>query len=84
MAEVGIDLTAEQPKVLTSDTVRQSDVVITMGCGDTCPVFPGKRYEDWELADPSGQDLPVVRVIRDEIRSRVVALVESLVGPVPT
>jgi protein-tyrosine-phosphatase len=84
MAEVGIDLTAEQPKVLTSDTVRQSDVVITMGCGDTCPVFPGKRYEDWELADPSGQELPAVRLIRDEIRSRVIALVESLVGPVPT
>jgi protein-tyrosine-phosphatase len=83
MAEVGIDLTGEQPKVLTNDTVRQSDVVITMGCGDTCPVFPGKRYEDWELADPSGQDLPAVRVIRDEIRSRVVILVESLAGSVP-
>jgi protein-tyrosine-phosphatase len=80
MAEVGIDIAGEQPKVLTSDTVRQSDVVITMGCGDTCPVFPGKRYEDWDLADPAGQDLPTVRVIRDEIRSRVVALVESLVG----
>jgi arsenate reductase len=84
MAEVGIDLTTEQPKVLTSDTVLQSDVVITMGCGDTCPVFPGKRYEDWELADPAGQELPAVRVIRDEIRSRVEALVESLVDPVPT
>jgi arsenate reductase (thioredoxin) len=80
MAEVGIDIAGEQPKVLTSDTVRQSDVVITMGCGDTCPVFPGKRYEDWDLADPADQDLPTVRVIRDEIRSRVVALVESLVG----
>jgi protein-tyrosine-phosphatase len=80
MAEVGIDITGEQPKVLTTDTVRQSDVVITMGCGDTCPIFPGKRYEDWDLADPAGQDLPTVRVIRDEIRSRVVALVDSLVG----
>jgi arsenate reductase len=64
--------------------VRQSDVVITMGCGDTCPVFPGKRYEDWELADPAGQELPAVRVIRDEIRSRVVALIESLTKPGPT
>ncbi|MBM6622039.1 arsenate reductase ArsC [Micrococcaceae bacterium RIT802] len=78
MAEEGIDLSAETPKVLTIDAVRESDVVITMGCGDTCPVFPGKRYEDWALEDPAGQGLEAVRPIRDEIRSRVEALIESL------
>lgn len=78
MAEEGIDLSAETPKVLTVDAVRESDVVITMGCGDTCPVFPGKRYEDWVLADPAGQGLEAVRPIRDQIRSRVEALIESL------
>jgi len=74
MAEVGIDIAAERPKVLTVDTVRESDVVITMGCGDACPVFPGKRYEDWALADPAGQGVDAVRPIRDEIRGRVEAL----------
>ena len=78
MAEVGIDVAAEQPTLLTTDAVRVADVVITMGCGDTCPVFPGKRYEDWDLPDPAGQDLAAVRPIRDEIRARVVALVDSL------
>ena len=78
MAEVGIDIAAEQPTLLTTDAVRVADVVITMGCGDTCPVFPGKRYEDWDLPDPAGQDLAAVRPIRDEIRARVVALVDSL------
>ena len=68
MAEEGIDLTAETPKVLTVDAVRESDVVITMGCGDACPVFPGKRYEDWELDDPAGRDVDAVRPIRDEIQ----------------
>jgi len=79
MAEVGIDLAAEQPKVLTVGAIRESDVVITMGCGDTCPIFPGKRYEDWELEDPAGKDLDVVRQVRDEIRARVEALVAELV-----
>jgi len=78
MAEEGIDIASESPKVLTTEAVRQSDVVVTMGCGDTCPIFPGKRYEDWELDDPAGQGLAAVRPIRDEIRRRVVALLESL------
>jgi len=78
MREVGIDIAGQQPRVLTTDAVQASDVVITMGCGDVCPVFPGKRYEDWELDDPAGQDLDAVRPIRDEIRSRVVGLLESL------
>lgn len=82
MAEEGIDLSAETPKVLTTDAVRESDVVITMGCGDTCPIFPGKRYEDWELEDPAGQGVDAVRPIRDEIRSRVEALIESLASKV--
>jgi arsenate reductase (thioredoxin) len=80
MDEEGIDITAEQPKVLTTEAVRDSDVVVTMGCGDTCPYFPGKRYEDWELDDPAGQDLDAVRPIRDEIRRRVEELVASLAG----
>jgi len=79
MAEDGIDIAAEQPKVLTPDAVRESDVVITMGCGDECPFFPGKRYEDWRLDDPAGQGLEAVRPIRDEIKSRVEALIASLV-----
>lgn len=79
MAEVGIDIAAEQPKVLTTDAVHAADVVITMGCGDACPVFPGKRYEDWELDDPAGQGIESVRPIRDEIRARVEALVEELI-----
>ena len=82
MAEVDIDITGEHPKVLTVDAVQDSDVVITMGCGDTCPIFPGKRYEDWELTDPAGQGIDVVREVRDEIRDRVAALlVELLPGP---
>jgi arsenate reductase len=81
MAEVGIDITAEHPKILTADAVQDSDVVITMGCGDTCPVFPGKRYEDWDLTDPAGQGIDVVRGVRDEIRDRVTALLAELPGP---
>src|SRR4051794_20445727 len=71
MAEIGIDIAAQQPKMLTTDAVRASDVVITMGCGDTCRVFPAKRYEDWALPDPAGQPLDAVRPIRDQIRARV-------------
>jgi len=78
MAEEGIDLTTETPKVLTDAAVLEADVVITMGCGDACPFFPGKRYEDWVLDDPAGQPLDVVRRIRDEIRSRVESLVVDL------
>ena len=79
MAEEGIDITAEQPKLLTTDAVQTSDVVVTMGCGDECPYFPGKRYEDWVLDDPAGQDITAVRPIRDEIRLRVERLVAELV-----
>jgi arsenate reductase len=71
MNEVGVDISAERPKKLENDMVRTSDVVITMGCGDACPIYPGKRYEDWDLEDPSGKDLETVRGIRDEISSRV-------------
>ena len=78
MAEEGIDIGANTPKVLTVDAVKESDVVITMGCGDACPIFPGKRYEDWQLDDPAGQDLETVRPIRDEIRRRVEALLGEL------
>lgn len=78
MAEVGIDIGAEQPKVLTEDAVAESDVVVTMGCGDACPYFPGTRYEDWKLDDPAGQGIESVRPIRDEIRARVETLVASL------
>jgi arsenate reductase len=78
MAEVGIDIAAEQPKVLTDQAVRVSDVVITMGCGDTCPFYPGKRYEDWVLDDPAGQSVDAVRPIRDEIRRRVEVLLGEL------
>ncbi|GAA3731236.1 arsenate reductase [Spinactinospora alkalitolerans] len=78
MREIGIDITAERPKALTSDAVAAGDVVITMGCGDTCPVFPGKRYLDWELDDPAGQGIEAVRPIRDEIRRRVEALITEL------
>ncbi|CAM3497012.1 arsenate reductase ArsC [Nocardioides zeicaulis] len=79
MAEVGIDIAAASPKVLTDDAVRVSDVVVTMGCGDACPFFPGTRYEDWVLDDPAGQGIEAVRPIRDEIRRRVEELVASLV-----
>ncbi|MEC5180119.1 arsenate reductase ArsC [Arthrobacter sp. CG_A4] len=78
MAELGIDMSAEIPKVLTTEAVKESDVVITMGCGDTCPIFPGKRYEDWELEDPAGQGVESVRPIRDDIRSRIEDLIASL------
>ncbi|WP_404312077.1 arsenate reductase ArsC [Agrococcus terreus] len=78
MAERGIDIAGEQPKVLTVDAVRESDVVITMGCGDACPIFPGKRYEDWALADPAGQGIEAVRPIRDDIEARIRALVAEL------
>ena len=78
MAEVGIDLTDQRPKVLTTDAVEASDVVITMGCGDVCPVFPGKRYLDWQLDDPAGQGVDAVRPIRDEIEARVRSLLAEL------
>jgi protein-tyrosine-phosphatase len=78
MAEEGIDIAAEQPRILTTEAVKTSDVVITMGCGDTCPFYPGKRYEDWVLDDPAGQGLDAVRPIRDEIRGRVQALIAEL------
>ena len=78
MSEAGIDITTGTPKLLTIDAVKQADVVITMGCGDACPIFPGKRYEDWQLDDPAGQSIEAVRVIRDEIRSRVETLVAEL------
>ena len=80
MAEEGIDITAAAPTVLTPDAVQASDVVITMGCGDTCPVFPGKRYEDWDLDDPAGQPLADVRRIRDDIKARVNELLSDLQG----
>jgi protein-tyrosine-phosphatase len=83
MAEEGIDIAAEVPKILTTEAVQDSDVVVTMGCGDTCPYFPGKRYEDWVLDDPAGHGLDVVRPIRDEIRARVEALLREL-GIEPT
>jgi arsenate reductase len=78
MREVGIDITANTPRILTTEAVQDSDVVVTMGCGDACPFYPGKRYEDWELDDPAGQDIEAVRPIRDEIRRRVEELIASL------
>ena len=78
MAEVGIDIANQQPKVLTPEAVMESDAVITMGCGDVCPIYPGKRYEDWVLEDPAGQDLDFVRTIRDEIKTRVENLLSEL------
>ena len=78
MAEEGIDITAETPKILTTEAVKDSDVVITMGCGDTCPIFPGKRYEDWELEDPAGKGVDSVRPIRDDIKARILNLLEEL------
>ena len=83
MAEVGIDITAEKPKILTDQAVRESDVVITMGCGDTCPFYPGKRYEDWVLDDPAGQGVEAVRPIRDGLRRRVEVLIGELVAVGP-
>ncbi|BAC71467.1 phosphotyrosine protein phosphatase [Streptomyces avermitilis] len=78
MAEAGVDISAEVPKVLTVEAVQASDVVVTMGCGDTCPVFPGKRYLDWRLPDPAGQGVDAVRPIRDEIEKRVRGLIEEI------
>jgi arsenate reductase (thioredoxin) len=80
MAEEGIDIAAEQPTILTTEAVQASDVVITMGCDDSCPYYPGKRYEDWTLDDPAGQDIDVVRPIRNQIRQRVEQLVQGLLG----
>ncbi|MCF8549948.1 MAG: arsenate reductase ArsC [Pontimonas sp.] len=80
MAEEGIDIASQVPQLLSVDSVKASDVVITMGCGDACPVFPGKRYEDWELEDPAGKDLDRVRAIRDDIRGRIENLVRELLG----
>lgn len=79
MAEVGIDISAQTPKILTTEAVEASDVVITMGCGDTCPIFPGKSYRDWVLEDPAGKGVEAVRPIRDEIKSRIEALIAELV-----
>jgi arsenate reductase len=79
MSEAGIDISRELPKVLTDSAVRESDIVITMGCGDECPFYPGKHYEDWELEDPAGKDIAAVRDIRDEIGRRVDALLQTLV-----
>ncbi len=78
MAELGIDIADQRPKILTPESVQQSDVVITMGCGDACPYYPGKRYEDWQLDDPAGQGIESVRVIRDEIKARVEALLKEI------
>jgi arsenate reductase len=83
MREVGIDISAEVPKILTTDAVRESDVCVTMGCGDTCPVFPGKRYLDWDLEDPAGQGVEAVRPIRDEIKVLIEALIADI-APEPT
>jgi arsenate reductase (thioredoxin) len=80
MLELGIDISQNTPKVLTADAVKESDVVITMGCGDVCPIYPGKRYEDWELKDPAGQDLQTVREIRDDIKDRVSQLLSELLN----
>ncbi|QCU77390.1 arsenate reductase ArsC [Citricoccus sp. SGAir0253] len=82
MAEEGIDISANQPKVLTDEAVQDSDVVITMGCGDACPFFPGKRYEDWKLEDPAGQGIEGVRPIRDEIKTRIEQLITELLPTV--
>ena len=78
MSELGIDMSAETPKVLTTEAVKESDVVITMGCGDECPYFPGKRYEDWVLEDPAGQGVEAVRPIRDEIKTRIENLLTEI------
>jgi protein-tyrosine-phosphatase len=78
MNELGIDISSEQPKILTTESVQISDVVITMGCGDVCPIFPGKRYEDWKLEDPAGQGVDAVRPIRDEIKARIEVLISEL------
>ncbi|MGB3909746.1 MAG: arsenate reductase ArsC [Pseudolysinimonas sp.] len=82
MAEEGIDISQAVPTLMTTEQVRESDVVITMGCGDVCPIFPGKRYEDWELEDPAGKDLETVRRVRDDIRGRVEALLAEILPAV--
>ena len=82
MEEVGIDIANNQPKVLTNEAVQESDVVITMGCGDACPFYPGKRYEDWVLEDPAGQSIEKVREIRDEIRRRVDELIKEIAAQI--
>ncbi len=84
MKEIGIDISAQTPKVLTTDTVKSSDVVITMGCGDACPIFPGKRYLDWTLDDPAGQGIEAIRPIRDEIQRRIRGLLTDLGIETPT
>jgi arsenate reductase len=84
MREVGIDISEEFPKPLTGAMVKAADVVITMGCGDSCPIYPGKRYEDWELEDPAGKDLETVRRIRDEIKARVTTLISVMASTPPT
>ena len=81
MQEVGIDISNQQPKILTTEAVFESDAVITMGCGDACPIFPGKRYEDWVLDDPAGQDIEFVRRVRDDIKGRVEVLLSELLLP---
>ena len=81
MREAGIDISHEEPKILTTEAVFEADAVITMGCGDACPIFPGKRYEDWVLEDPANQDIEFVRVVRDEIKARVEALLRELLHP---
>ena len=78
MKEVGIDISNQQPKILTTEAVFESDAVITMGCGDACPIYPGKRYEDWELTDPAGKSIDEVRVVRDDIKQRVAALLTEI------
>ena len=80
MAEIGLDVSAKRPTLLTDDLVSEADVVVTMGCGDACPVYPGKRYEDWGLDDPAGQDAATVRRIRDAIDARVQSLIDELLG----
>jgi arsenate reductase (thioredoxin) len=83
MAELGIDISAEKPKKLTDEMGKRADVIVTMGCGDACPVYPGKRYVDWELPDPAGRSLEAVRPIRDEIEARVESLLAELQGSQP-
>ena len=83
MAEEGIDISTQTPKILTTESVQASDVVITMGCGDACPIFPGKRYEDWELEDPAGKGIDTVRRVRDDIRGRVQTLIGELLPTGP-
>jgi arsenate reductase len=80
MAEDGVDISSNLPKILTEEAVKESDVVITMGCGDACPIFPGKRYEDWALADPAGQGVASVRPIRDDIKRRIQTLIAELIA----